>query len=379
MWELSTIPSSSTNNHHHNHHHHQDKIETSSTSQPQHNRRYTMPESSITNFSNNHRIHSSAAANSAAPLEDLHAWSIYRQNLNSDFTDSALGSDERSPLPYGNFQLREQTVQSILRHPRLAPRSELGSNMYAYLKFGLPRVFPPNGHSVRKDNSSGYDSENDHHAIGHHRNGGMGKKSHHHSRSKSVEGMVSHEVKVSRARSETDLIDGLIPNRFGGGGNKQMRSATSETNLGGGSNHHVSKAGSQVSLVSRSTHHTSHHHGGNMPDGHHSRASGAAMSTRGGFKTSGHTNNAFMDDVMSSRSEDHGVLVPYAYPHLQIRGLCYEVQGVRVLDGVSLDLHGGEMMGVMSTVGEFLSEVPSQGLKLLSANEQCNSVKIICV
>ena len=24
--------------------------------------------------------------------EDLHAWSIYRQNLNSDFTDSALGS-----------------------------------------------------------------------------------------------------------------------------------------------------------------------------------------------------------------------------------------------------------------------------------------------
>jgi hypothetical protein len=42
--------------------------------------------------------------------EDLHAWSIYRQNLNSDFADSALGAGEKSPLPYGNFQLRESTV-----------------------------------------------------------------------------------------------------------------------------------------------------------------------------------------------------------------------------------------------------------------------------
>lgn len=91
--------------------------------------------------------------------EDLHAWSIYRQNLNSDFTDSALGSSEKSPLPYGNFQLRESTVQSILSHPRYGPKSPLGSNMYTYLKFGLPRVFPPNGRP--RDGSSGYDSSED--------------------------------------------------------------------------------------------------------------------------------------------------------------------------------------------------------------------------
>ncbi|CAH2075533.1 unnamed protein product, partial [Iphiclides podalirius] len=54
--------------------------------------------------------------------EDLHAWSIYRQNLNSDFTDSALGSTDKSPLPYGNFQLRDTTVQSILAHPRYGPK-----------------------------------------------------------------------------------------------------------------------------------------------------------------------------------------------------------------------------------------------------------------
>ncbi|XP_043472873.1 ATP-binding cassette sub-family G member 8 isoform X1 [Leptopilina heterotoma] len=75
--------------------------------------------------------------------EDLHAWSIYRQNLNSDFTDSALGSAEKSPLPYGNFQLRDSTVQSILRHPRYGPKNHLASNSYTYLKFGLPRVLPP--------------------------------------------------------------------------------------------------------------------------------------------------------------------------------------------------------------------------------------------
>ncbi|EDW84740.1 uncharacterized protein Dwil_GK14275 [Drosophila willistoni] len=84
-----------------------------------------------------------------AASEDLHAWSIYRQNLNSDFTDSALGSSDKSPLPYGNFQLRDTTVQSILNHPRYGPKSPLGSNMYTYLKFGLPRVFPPNAGSQR--------------------------------------------------------------------------------------------------------------------------------------------------------------------------------------------------------------------------------------
>ncbi|XP_059483777.1 ATP-binding cassette sub-family G member 8 [Neocloeon triangulifer] len=107
-------------------------------------RRYSVPSL------NEPRLHELAS-------EDLHAWSIYRQNLNSDFADSALGAGEKSPLPYGNFQLRESTVRSILRHPRYGPKSELTGNMYTYLKFGLPRVFPP----VRRDNSSGYDSSDD--------------------------------------------------------------------------------------------------------------------------------------------------------------------------------------------------------------------------
>ena len=65
---------------------------------------------------------------------------LYFQNLNSDFTDSALGSTEKSPLPYGNFHLREQTMASILTNPKYQPHggSELGTNAFTYLKFGLP-------------------------------------------------------------------------------------------------------------------------------------------------------------------------------------------------------------------------------------------------
>lgn len=58
-------------------------------------------------------------------------------------------------MPYGNFQLRDTTVQTILNHPRYGPKSALGSNMYTYLKFGLPRVFPPNGGSTRAHHRSG--------------------------------------------------------------------------------------------------------------------------------------------------------------------------------------------------------------------------------
>lgn len=54
----------------------------------------------------------------ANTAEDLHAWSIYRQNLNSDFADSALGSSMKAPLPYGNFQL-DSTTSTVVEFYRL--------------------------------------------------------------------------------------------------------------------------------------------------------------------------------------------------------------------------------------------------------------------
>lgn len=96
----------------------------------------------------------SAADGVNAATDDLHAWSIYRQNLNSDFTDSALGSNEKSPLPYGNFHLKEQTMAAIMANPKYGPKSQLGSNAFTYLKFGLPRVLPPKPAATNGSGSS---------------------------------------------------------------------------------------------------------------------------------------------------------------------------------------------------------------------------------
>lgn len=110
----------------------------------------------------------------------IHAFPQFcRQNLNSDFTDSALGSAEKSPLPYGNFQLRDSTVQSILRHPRYGPKSPLANNSYTYLKFGLPRVLPPS--SRNRDGSSGYDSSEEGRRVSH-----AGTRTNHGRRAKSL-------------------------------------------------------------------------------------------------------------------------------------------------------------------------------------------------
>jgi len=100
-------------------------------------------------------VYSEQEYNQPGNSEDLHAWSIYRQNLNSDFTDSALGSTDKSALPFGDFRMRESTMQSILNNPKYGPRSELGTNMFTYMKFGLPRVLPPGiGETSSEFNSS---------------------------------------------------------------------------------------------------------------------------------------------------------------------------------------------------------------------------------
>lgn len=61
----------------------------------------------------------------ANTAEDLHAWSIYRQNLNSDFADSALGSSMKAPLPYGNFQLDSSTSKLLALLLFLLPNDDV--------------------------------------------------------------------------------------------------------------------------------------------------------------------------------------------------------------------------------------------------------------
>ncbi|GAU93682.1 hypothetical protein RvY_05580-2 [Ramazzottius varieornatus] len=81
--------------------------------------------------------------------EDLHAWSIYRQNINSELSTSALGDQpKKNALPYGNFALRPHQVDAILNRAKresVASSSQLldATNAMTYLKFGLPRVSVP--------------------------------------------------------------------------------------------------------------------------------------------------------------------------------------------------------------------------------------------
>ena len=86
---------------------------------PSRERRYSVPAIAHVNGSSSTTAPTGATAAGASSssymmdrsntAEDLHAWSIYRQNLNSDFADSALGSSMKAPLPYGNFQLDPTT------------------------------------------------------------------------------------------------------------------------------------------------------------------------------------------------------------------------------------------------------------------------------
>ena len=128
-----------------------------------------------------------ASGDASAAADDLHAWSLFRQNLNANFSESALAinggggngggnnhhhqnnhqnhnhhhyrsSSPNEPLPNGgyhqnrssnnggippnsasNFQLRESTVNNILSHPKYGAQLK-NQDAFTYLRFGLPRV-----------------------------------------------------------------------------------------------------------------------------------------------------------------------------------------------------------------------------------------------
>lgn len=66
-------------------------------------RRYSVPPSTLSDPSGRYRT-----------TEDLHAWSIYRQNLNSDFTDSALGKFIFVTLPKNRAEFYSPKLLSTI-------------------------------------------------------------------------------------------------------------------------------------------------------------------------------------------------------------------------------------------------------------------------
>ncbi|XP_015521681.1 ATP-binding cassette sub-family G member 8 [Neodiprion lecontei] len=226
--------------------------------------------------------------------EDLHAWSIYRQNLNSDFTDSALGSAEKSPLPYGNFQLRDSTVQSILRHPRYGPKSPLANNSFTYLKFGLPRVLPP---SRIRDGSSGYDSSEEGRRV-------------------PLHGSGAHASAMRSARSDPDFRQvHAVP----------RDQASSQLNVRESAR---LRSASEANLLNTY-----------RPSRRHSMAP-----TEPGY--SHHGAIAFENLPMQMRPS----AIPMQHPHLQFRGVeASGSNGLPLLRGISLEVGANEVMAVMAT------------------------------
>ncbi|XP_050735223.1 ATP-binding cassette sub-family G member 8-like [Eriocheir sinensis] len=299
-------------------------------------RRYSIPPSTISEP--RPPPHSRPPAGSTLPstCDDLHAWSIYRQNLNSDFTDSALGSQEKAPLPYGNFQLRESTVHSILNNPRYGPKSELGTNMFTYLKFGLPRVFPPTAHG--RDGSSGYDSSDDGGGGGRGRGGAASP--------------IGRGDRYTRSKSNPDLLAARDWNPPAAPSREVRTKSSSEANLlsadtyyrerrGGAAGGAASRlGGSQVSLTSKLSR-RSRQHGAIFNQNHD-----------GGP----HRDPPMLNDKLFPRdnpwAEEIGGMGGKG-PHLQVRGLVYETRGsggrTHLLDGISLEARGGEVLAVLAT------------------------------
>lgn len=281
--------------------------------------------------------------------EDLHAWSIYRQNLNSDFTDSALGSSDKSPLPYGNFQLRDTTVQSIINHPRYGPKSPLGSNMYTYLKFGLPRVFPPNGGSQRSHKPGP--------GPGRGRvNRGFRDSSMQHAGSSGYDSSDNETTRASRAppknlrkfRSESDfrMLNSVVHNS--NGGPHHMHSRPSSRAHGGIPVTALKQANSRASIAGP---HYAQHNGVHRPNGHHRSHSEADLlaatelnydyDPRGYDTRDMRSMRGNGDPYMSRRQSIHNLI----YPNIQVH--CLDVSPM--VRGVSLQAKAGDLFAVMAT------------------------------
>ncbi|XP_045475615.1 ATP-binding cassette sub-family G member 8 [Harmonia axyridis] len=313
---------------------------------------------------------------SGTTSEDLHAWSIYRQNLNSDFTDNALGSQDKSPLPYGNFQLRDTTVQSILSHPRYGPKSALGSNMYTYLKFGLPRVFPPNhdpnrsgtpqhfirnsstrprekssksGHRIPRDGSSGYDSSDNETANQYKQN--RKYRSDPDFRMHNVNMTYQHETGIPLAALKQHGVSQPPPSQF------NRNKSISEANLlmteysKGGYNPQMRdpRRNSVADFGMRD--YVDHGTVGNMnrpfpkPESHLSYATRKSQPM------------APRPEFLPSDDESRTV---FLYPHLQVLGLsvcpertsCCGGSHYLLLNDISFEVRGGEMLALISTSEE---------------------------
>ncbi|XP_076346385.1 uncharacterized protein LOC143244854 isoform X2 [Tachypleus tridentatus] len=292
-------------------------------------RRYAVPPSILSEPSGRSRT-----------VEDLHAWSIYRQNLNSDFTDSALGTSEKSQPPFGNFHLQESTIQKILSHPKYDPQeqqSDLGNTAFSYLRFGLPRVFPPS--RVHYNGSSGYDSSDDVSPLTEHRRIRANMEFRNLVTKQSdfvAETSFARPDQHPKANSETDLLSHEIYN-YKGCRNLKERVQ------------HNSRDGCQRDP---------------LPEviDIQERREPSEFKAQHNFSFNSSESKAHRD-IQKETSAVKNNNVPFMRPHLQVREMVYEIDDtsliqslcgnaktkLKLLDNLSFEVHGGEILAILST------------------------------
>lgn len=283
-------------------------------------RKYSMPYSGGNAFNNS---------------EDLHAWSIYRQNLNADFSESALGvsKSSNSERPFGNFQLKETTVNNILNHPKYGPRFK--QDAYTYLRFGLPRVKATQselGATRRPDGAAVVNG----HFNGHLRPNGQNQMMNTDSSNASESPYMRRRRDGKRTwKSDPDLLKTNIESAMSGhyerNPHRQHQRADTKHSTSQSLMSFNTKSQSETDL--------------RFPN----------CTTEYGVKNDGLSLSQF---DMSN--------IPAKHPHLVVRNLYYELdksstwrrlcgvrrQKLKVLDNVSFDVRAGEMLALMTTNGE---------------------------
>uniref|UniRef100_A0A1I7WWC0 SET domain-containing protein n=1 Tax=Heterorhabditis bacteriophora TaxID=37862 RepID=A0A1I7WWC0_HETBA len=70
--------------------------------------------------------------------DDIHEWSIYRQNLTASLAEAIVPIGKIS-LPYGDFRMESGTVESVKSAGQQESKLE---DEDIYVSFGLPRLLP---------------------------------------------------------------------------------------------------------------------------------------------------------------------------------------------------------------------------------------------
>jgi hypothetical protein len=270
--------------------------------------------------------------------EDLHAWSIYRQNLNADFSESALGVNKssNSERPFGNFQLKETTVNNILNHPKYGPRFK-NQDAYTYLRFGLPRVKATQSEIGAIKRTDGIMSA----ASGHHMNGVIrGRATTNPTGSDSSNPSDSPYARRRETRrtwkSDPDLLRTHTESAF-------IESQHYDQRIQQHNQRNHQRSDPKQSLFS----------------------SNAKSQSETDLRFS--NGYGFKNEAVSLSQLDISGNVPAKHPHLIVRNLYYEVdksstwrrlcgvrrQKLKVLDNINFDVRAGEMLALMTTSGKF--------------------------